>query len=81
MADIPNTGISHFYLKKHQIPSTCLRRSGFVQAGQIKNKFQSSKFKCSNKTILVVGKLDLGIYLEFGIWNLGFETGNCRNNP
>jgi dTMP kinase len=30
---------------KHQIPSTCLRRSGFAQAGQISNKFQSTKFE------------------------------------
>jgi len=26
--------------RKHQIPSTCLRRSGFAQAGQTPNKFQ-----------------------------------------
>jgi hypothetical protein len=39
---------------KHQITSTCLRRSGFAQAGQITNKSQWSKFEISNKVVSVI---------------------------
>jgi hypothetical protein len=47
--------------------STCLRRSGFAQAGQITNKFQWPKFEILNKLILIIGIW----FLEF-IWDLEF---------
>jgi hypothetical protein len=38
---------------------------------QITNKFQRSKFQTKKKRFGHL-KLKLGIYLGFGIWNLGF---------
>src|SRR4030042_3321556 len=58
-------------LKKRQITSTCLRRSGFAQAGQITNKFQGSKFQSKEKRLGHL-KLKFGTYLEFGICHFEF---------
>jgi hypothetical protein len=52
-------------VNKHQIPSTCLRRSGYAQAGQIPNKLQSSISKSFGDWGLVIETL-------FGIWDLRF---------
>src|SRR5512139_301716 len=41
--------------EKHQITSTCLRRSGFAQAGQITNRFQWSKFQTEEKAFWSFG--------------------------
>jgi hypothetical protein len=53
-----------------QAPSTCLRRSGFAQAGQITNKLQGPKFKFSEDKRLGHLELEIENYLGFDIWNL-----------
>jgi hypothetical protein len=49
---------------KIQIPSTCLRRSGLAQAGQIPNKLQCSKSKIPNLiwTMEFIWDLDIGFW-------------------
>jgi len=67
--------------RKHQIPSTCLRRSacppykyfgrrGFAQAGQIPNKSQLPK---SKQNLFGHWELELGTYLGFACLPVGRE--------
>src|SRR5512136_2887895 len=51
--------------------STCLRRSGFAQAGQITNKLQWEKFQFPNKSFRSFRNWSL----EF-VWDLGFVIWN-----
>jgi hypothetical protein len=60
-------------LQKHQSPGTCLRRSGFAQAGQIPNNIQIPISNDRNGFVSEFGHLVIGNYLEFGIWILGFQ--------
>lgn len=55
-------------IEKHQIPNTCLRRSGFAQAGQTTNKSQSTKFE---KNFFGHLNLEFGAYLGFVVWDFG----------
>jgi hypothetical protein len=68
-------------LQKHQSPSTCLRRSGFAQAGQIPNNIQIPISNDRDGFVSKFGHLVIGNYLGFGCWDFptkaGFGSGNA----
>jgi hypothetical protein len=66
---------------KHQIPSTCLRRSSFAPAGQITKKFQLAKIKSPHPLPLPSGERE-GVRgsSKIEIWDLEFGISKDEIN-
>jgi hypothetical protein len=64
-------------MKESQMPSTCLRRSGYAQAGQMPNNIEFPMTKIQKKDtsqVIGFGYWNIGLlefvwYLEFGAWD------------